>query len=59
MHFSAGHNVQETLIWAGHWVIIAGHCPMSDVYFLACDSLYAYLVSNSLFFEKKIWFYTW
>ena len=34
-HFSAGHYVREEVILAGHWAIIAGHCPMSGVYFLA------------------------
>ena len=36
LHFCAGHHVQEEHISAGHLVIIIGHCPMSDVYFLAC-----------------------
>ena len=36
-HFSAGHNVREEGISVGHRVINAGHCPMSGVYFLACE----------------------
>ena len=38
LHFSAGHYVREEVISAGHWAIIAGHCPMSGVYFPACHT---------------------
>ena len=35
LNFFAGHYVRKEVISAGHWAIIAGHCPMSGVYFPA------------------------
>ena len=41
-HFSTGHNVQHEHISARQLAIIAGHCPMSGVYFLAWFRLIEY-----------------
>ena len=35
-YFSTGHYVQEEHVSAGHWLVFAGQCLMSGVYFLAC-----------------------